>query len=154
MRLSPYLRPELVVVDLEAADSREAIGNLVDTLVGVHPDLDRQLLLDSLLEREKDVGTGLESGVAVPHATVAGVERTILMVARLLEPVDFSTRDDSPVRILFLMISHPDAIATHIRLLARIARLCSNDDFLQAMLAARDAGDLLAVVQREDARHV
>jgi mannitol/fructose-specific phosphotransferase system IIA component (Ntr-type) len=154
MRLSPYLRPELVRADLSAADNLQAIERLVDVLVAAEPELDRQCLLDALLDREQQVSTGLESGVAVPHATVEGVHQTVLVIGRLAQPVDFGTLDGSPVRFIFMMLSPPGAIASHIRLLARIARLCSLPEFIEAMeRAAGDAG-LLEAIRQEDARHV
>lgn len=154
MRLSPYLQPELVVADLPATSNVEAIEGLVKLTLQVLPQLDRAALLGALLDREQQVSTGLESGVAVPHATLDGLAETTLAVARLAQPVDFGTLDGSPVRIVFMMLSPPDGIATHIRLLARLARLCSNDAFLTAILEAPDARALLEVIQQEDARHV
>lgn len=154
MRLSPFLHPELVVADLPVATNVEAIEALVDMVVETTPELDRAVLLGALLDREQQVSTGLESGVAVPHATVDGVGETLLVVARLARPVDFGTLDGSPVRTVFMMLSPPDAIAIHIRLLARLARLCSSGAFLDAILAAPDASALLQVVQQEDDRHV
>lgn len=154
MRLSPYLKPELVVADLAATTNVEAIEALVDRTLEVLPQLDRATLRGALLDREQQVSTGLESGVAVPHATVAGLAETTLAAVRLAQPVDFGTLDGSPVRIVFMMLSPPDAIATHIRLLARLARLCSSDAFLTAILEAPDAQALLEVILQEDARHV
>ena len=154
MRLSPHLHPELVVADLSATTNVEAIEALVDLSLEVLPGLDREVMLGALLDREQQVSTGLESGVAVPHATIEGVTETTLVVARLAQPIDFGTLDGSPVRIVFMMLSPPGAIATHIRLLARLARLCSSDAFLDAILTAPDAKALLEVVEQEDARHV
>lgn len=154
MRLSLYLQPELVVADLSASTNIEVVEGLVERVLQVLPQLDRAALLGALLDREQQVSTGLESGVAVPHATLEGLAKTTLAVARLARPVDFGTLDGSPVRIVFMMLSPPDAIATHIRLLARLARLCSSDAFLTAILEAPDAQALLEVILQEDARHV
>jgi PTS system nitrogen regulatory IIA component len=55
---------------------------------------------------------------------------------------------------MFLLISPQDAIATHIRLLARIARLCSFPAFLDRMLEAKDAAELYRVIREEDGKHV
>jgi len=154
MRLSPFLRPELVVTDLPAATNVEVIEALADLAVAVLPGLDRSALLGALLERERQVCTGLQSGVAVPHARLDGLPETTLAVARLARPVDFGTLDGSPVRIVFMLLSPPDGIAAHIRLLARLARLCSNDAFLDAILEAADARALFEVIRLEDDRHV
>jgi PTS system nitrogen regulatory IIA component len=154
MRLTPFLRRELVVAGLQAGDNVEVIEGLVDLVCAVEPSLERVGLLAALLEREQQVSTGLESGVAVPHATVAGIDGTLLAVARLAKPVDFATLDGSLVRFVFLMISPPSGLAVHIRLLARIARLCALPAFLEAMDAAQDDAGLFQVIEHEDDQHV
>ena len=154
MRLSSFLHPELVVAGLKAVDNVDAVERLIDRLLTVQPGLDRRVLVGALLDREQQVSTGLESGVAVPHATVEGLEQTLLMVAQLEDGIDFGTLDGSPVRIVFMMLSPPGGIATHIRLLARIARLCSDEGFREALLSAGDSASLMEAIQREDARHV
>lgn len=154
MRLSPYLQPRLVVVDLKAVSNVEVIERMIDLVVEHVPGLDRTGLVGALLDREQQVSTGLAGGVAVPHATVEGLDRTLLAIGRTARPVDFGSLDGSPVRFVFLMLSPPGGIATHIRLLARIARLCSHPGFLDAMGQARDSADLLSVVRLEDERHV
>jgi PTS system nitrogen regulatory IIA component len=154
MRLADFIDSRLVMTDLQLPEGHELFDPLLDKICSVHTELDRAAILDRLLEREKKFSTGLECGIAVPHALVPGVEKTICLVARLAEPIEFGTLDGSLVGLLFLLISPQDSIATHIRLLARIARLCSFPAFLDRMLEAKDAGKLYKVIQEEDGKHV
>jgi PTS system nitrogen regulatory IIA component len=154
MRLTDYLDPALVACDMQAADSRDLLSQISARVCRRHPELDKKVLLGKLHEREEKSSSGLESGVAVPHAMVPGVQKAICAVDRLAEPVDLKTLDGSPVRIVFTLLSAPEAVATHIRILARIARLCSVSEFIEKMNRARDAASLYTVIQEEDARHV
>jgi mannitol/fructose-specific phosphotransferase system IIA component (Ntr-type) len=153
MRLSDYTQPELIVSACQGSTREQVLDELAGVLCRVHPMLEREQVLTSLLNREKTGKTGMEKGVAVPHITIPGLEKPQLLIARLAERVDFATLDHSPVRIVFMLVSPPGEIATHIRLLARIARLCSDNTFLDAILAA-NAHDLYLVVTQEDARYV
>jgi PTS system nitrogen regulatory IIA component len=154
MRLSDFLDPALVICDLIVKDSRELLSRISDLVCRQHPELDRKTLLGKLQEREDKSSSGLEGGVAVPHAMVPGVQQAICMVIRLAEPTDLQTLDGSPVTIVFALISPPDAVATHIRILARIARLCSIPTFIDKILAAPDSASLHQVILTEDNRHV
>lgn len=154
MRLRDFLDPALVICDLQAKDSRELLSLISERVHKVHPGLDKKALLSKLQEREEKSSSGLECGVAVPHAMVPGVSKAICVAIRLAGDIDVKTVDGSQVCIVFSLISPPDAVATHIRLLARIARLCSDPGFIDKMLAAPDAAALHQVILTEDSRHV
>jgi PTS system nitrogen regulatory IIA component len=154
MRLSDYLDPALVFCGLAAADARELLSRVSERICRQHPGIDRKVLLGKLREREEKSSSGLEGGVAVPHAMVPGVQKTICVVIRLAGPIDLKTIDGSPVSIVFALISPPEAVAAHIRILARIARLCSVAEFIEKMNQAKDAASLYQVIHQEDLRHV
>jgi PTS system nitrogen regulatory IIA component len=154
MRLSDFLDPALVVCDLQVKDSRDLLSQISERVCKLHPGLDKKVLLAKLKEREEKSSSGLECGVAVPHAMVPGVEKAICVAIRLAGNIDVQTVDGSMVCIVFALISPSDAVATHIRLLARIARLCSDPAFIDKMLEAKDAAALHQVILTEDNRHV
>ena len=154
MRLRDFLDPALVICDLQAKDTRELLSSISERVHRVHPGLDKKTLLSKLQEREEKSSSGLECGVAVPHAMVPGVEKAICVAIRLAGDIDVQTVDGSKVCIVFALISPLDGVATHIRLLARIARLCSNQAFIDNMLEAKDAAALYQVILAEDNRHV
>lgn len=154
MRLSDFLDPALIICDLRVKDSRELLSEISERIGKLHPGLDKKILLSKLQEREDRSSSGLECGVAVPHAMVPGVSKAICAVIRLAGYIDLQTVDGSPVSIVFALLSPPDAVATHIRILARIARLCSIQDFIDQMLAAKDSAALYQVILAEDKRHV
>ncbi|MBN2496659.1 MAG: PTS sugar transporter subunit IIA [Deltaproteobacteria bacterium] len=153
MRLRDYMRPELVLQGVDGEDRRAVLCAMAAESARVLG-LDGDAVCDRLLEREKCAATGLEGGVAVPHATIEGIEGTALIVARLARPVDFGALDGKPVDIVFMLLSAPERIMIHIRLLARIARLCSGKVLLDAIRGAEDAASLWRAVEQEDARHV
>ena len=153
MRLSEYIHPDLVMVDVEAADAEDLFSQASDLLCAHEPCLEKEILIQNLLEREAKTGTGLEGGVAVPHAMVPGLEKTICQIIRLGKPMDFGALDKKPVKVIFILVSAPEAIAVHIRILARIARFCSTPGFIDRLLEA-EADSLYKVVEAEDGRHV
>ncbi len=154
MRLSDYLDPELVFCDLPVTDSRDLLIQISERVCRRQPQLDKQALLGKLREREEKSSSGLEGGVAVPHAMVPGVQKAVCAVIRLAGPINLKTLDDTPVRIVFALISSPDDVATHIRILARIARLCSFPEFIEKVDSARDDSSLYEAIRQEDLRHV
>jgi PTS system nitrogen regulatory IIA component len=111
MRLSDFLDPALVVCDLQVKDSRDLLSQISERVCKLHPGLDKKVLLAKLKEREEKSSSGLECGVAVPHAMVPGVEKAICVAIRLAGNIDVQTVDGSMVCIVFALISPSDAVA-------------------------------------------
>ncbi|HEX7050255.1 MAG TPA: PTS sugar transporter subunit IIA [Longimicrobiales bacterium] len=154
MRLREYLRPELVLLDLTARGVRDAIHVLVERLreqgiIGDAADLE-----EALLAREAAHTTAMGSGVAVPHATVPGLERPVIMVAIAPEGTTFGPVGLDPVRVFFVLLSPPNQTGLHIKLLARIARLVRRPGFIARLERATTPDAVLAEVERVDAGHV
>ena len=96
------------------------------------------------------------SGVAwpLPHARVSGLERTVLLVGRVRDGLDFGAPDGSPVDLLFVLLSPADARSEHLRLLARVARIFAPEGILEKLRAAPGPKQLFQLLLEEDARHV
>jgi mannitol/fructose-specific phosphotransferase system IIA component (Ntr-type) len=156
MRLTQYLEPDLVVVDLEADGVDDAIGTLVDRLHETGKIDDPAAIRRAVLDREASHTTALGNGVALPHATVPGIDRAHVVVAVAPDGVPFGPDADGerPERLFFMLLSPIDEAATHIKLLARIVRLVRRRDFVDALLEAGSAADIIDEIEREDALHV
>jgi PTS system nitrogen regulatory IIA component len=154
LRLGDYLQEDLVLWDLPCLDKRSFIEDLVARVVAVLPGVDRQELLDRLLEREAQQSTGIGDGLALPHAVVAGLERAALVVGRCREGLDFDALDSEPVDLLFLLLSPKDARDQHLRLLARLARIVSPEETLAELRSAAGPEELFRMLLEQDARHV
>jgi PTS system nitrogen regulatory IIA component len=155
MRLRDHIARELIFVIPAPGDKRsflqQAAHLVCQQLTGVEEDV----LLARLLAREAQVTTGIGHGVAIPHATLEGLTRSLCVIIQVpAGGVDFQALDTSPVRVLFLLLSPPENAGVHIRLLARIARLADSESFVAALAAAKDQEEIYRLTLEEDARHV
>ncbi|MGD2121314.1 MAG: PTS sugar transporter subunit IIA [Gemmatimonadota bacterium] len=154
MRLSEYLREDLVLHRLEARDvmgALEAFGKLFES--GGHVP-SRSDVVQALKDREASHTTCLGRGVAVPHATVHGLPEPLLLVASADPPVPFGPPESDPVDLFFVLLSPPGRSGEHIKLLARICRLAQHPEDLEEVRGAPDQKSLFDTVLRLDSRHV
>lgn len=154
MRLSDYLRDDLILHGLDAQDASgaiEAFGTLFEE--GGHLS-SRTEAIQALLDREKTHTTCLAHGVAVPHATVTGLTKPLLLLATAGTPIAFGPPDHSPVDVFFVLLSPPGKEGEHIKLLARICRLSQHSDHLEELRGAVDGKSLLEAILRVDSQHV
>jgi len=154
MRLTHHLRSDLILPDLDASGLAPVVRALADHLDEHVAGVSRSALEEALLEREKAHTTAMGEGVAVPHATVPGLEEPILFVARARDPVPFGPPESEPVWIFFVLLSPPGRAREHIKLLARICRLVRHPGFLDDLRNAESSDEILGVIEAVDAQHV
>ncbi len=156
MRLSDYLEPELILVDLRAEGVEDAIDAMVTRMHEAGRIDDPDPVRQAVLEREESHTTALGNGVALPHATISGLDRARILVAVAPDGVPFGPDDPAaePERLFFMLLSPIDQAGTHIKLLARIVRLVRRPDFVESLIAADSPEALVEEIEREDALHV
>lgn len=149
MKLSKLLNESTVVTALKARDRWEAIPNIVDVLVS-SGQLDvslRQAVVDALVAREKIASTGMEHGVALPHASVDGLNSALAVLAIAPEGVAFQSADGHPAKLIVLLVIPRHQIQQYIRTLAGIARLFTNETVRETLAQVKTAKDALRAVQ-------
>jgi PTS system nitrogen regulatory IIA component len=116
-----------------------------------------------LIQNESAVSTGLTwtedvhttvigNGVAIPHATVSGLDATLLMIAVSGDPIAYGPAEDDRCHVFFVLLSPPGLGGQHIRLLARIARLASDPAAVELLRSAGSDELLMEALQAMDNR--
>jgi len=154
MKLGPYLEKAAIDISLHAPAASSMLRTLVEKLNCSGADLDVDCAIEELLKRESSCSTGVGNGLAIPHATIEKLSTTQLAIATLADPIDFNAMDGRPVRLVFLLLSPPGYTKEHVALLARIARMCSNEIFMEMMMQAESVEELRQLMIDEDERHV
>ena len=153
MKLSDYLSTHRVVTDVAGGDVPAILRQLLEPLLrdGSVPEPDD--MLSALLAREKILSTGIGNGIAVPHAISATVSRPLVILGLSAEGVDFESMDGEPVHVFFVLLSPPDDAGHHTQLLARIARLGRDSEFIAALSGQRRPDAALACVEEYERTH-
>ncbi len=133
--LFAILPDSVAIVD---ADSKQAILERLSTLFARSWDLDAEMVLELLEEREKLGSTGFGRGVAIPHARIAGIQRPVAALLRLNHPAEFNAADGLPVDLVFGLLSPENSGAAHLHALAAISRMARDEDMRDALADAPD----------------
>jgi PTS system nitrogen regulatory IIA component len=97
-------------------------------------DVDKTLLYDMLLQREKLASTAIGSGVAIPHPRYPiknFVGNTIITTCFTEKEIDFQAIDGAPVFVVFLMLS--PSTDMHLKFLSRLSYFLRNDSFISLL---------------------
>jgi nitrogen PTS system EIIA component len=152
--LAEFLRPENFIWNLPAPDKSAVLRALAVAGAARVPGVDEAALLDLIKRREDILSTGVGGGVALPHAMVPGLAHKTLIVCRAIPPVDYDALDDVPVDLIFLLLSAPEELKEHVRVLARLARIIGRASVLEHLRGAAGPEDAYRILAEEDARRV
>jgi PTS system nitrogen regulatory IIA component len=142
--LADLILPRAVVQRLTAPTRKLAIQSLSQALADA-AQLDARRVFTAVLMRERLSGTGVGGGVAIPHATMDGLERPIGAFARLDPAADFKAIDGRPADLIFMLLTPHDRSGDHLRALARISRFFKKPETRERLRAARSGDELLAL---------
>jgi len=143
MALADLITPDVVKVDLSSRSKPDVIRELLQVLEDAGKVGNADLAYDAVMEREGKGSTGLENGIAVPHAKTDVVDSLTLALGTAPAGIDFESFDGKPARIFFLMLAPPDQPGPHVAALAETARLTSSPAFVNALVSAANADDVV-----------
>jgi mannitol/fructose-specific phosphotransferase system IIA component (Ntr-type) len=152
MKLSELLTADLVLSPLEAADKWQAIEALARAAAarGKWPPERFARVHDALKAREQSMTTGMEHGIAIPHAAVDGLPAVVAVLGLSRRGVPFEALDRHPARIIVCLIIPRDQKLLHIKTLAEIARLLSRPAVRARLLEVASPQEALDVIREEE----
>jgi mannitol/fructose-specific phosphotransferase system IIA component (Ntr-type) len=144
--LSSLLSEERIQLDFRSKDKWEALRRMVDGLTPL-PEPVRRAAHEALVARERVSSTGLERGVAIPHATVDGLDRMQCALAISPEGVPFDSADGRPANLVALLLIPRSESRRYTPILARIAQFLTREKARESILAARGSREVLEAIR-------
>lgn len=146
VRFWDHATPKTFIPALVANTRDAAIAELAIAAAsgGKIAGLDPTEIASSAQARERLVGSGLGSGVAVPHARLPGLTQPIVAIGRSVRGIDFDARDGEPAHLIILLVSPLEDPELQLRLLASVAGKCQDPDVVKHLMACANWTELLA----------
>jgi Kef-type K+ transport system membrane component KefB/mannitol/fructose-specific phosphotransferase system IIA component (Ntr-type) len=134
--LLSYITSECTSVNLKGNTKEEIIAELVDILASGGRLLDRDMVLKDVWEREQSMNTGMEYGIALPHARTEGADELLVAMGIKKEGIDFGSIDGQKSRLFILIVSPKRAQVPYIEFLAAIGAALHDDTAREAVINA------------------
>jgi PTS system nitrogen regulatory IIA component len=107
-------------------------------------------IYNQLLERERLGSTGLGKGIAVPHARLDNLDRTYACFVKLDDPVNYDAIDRQPVDLVFVILIPEASTEEHLKILASLAKLFSDQAVCNQIRESDSAEQILATIQQAE----
>lgn len=149
MAFIDLIEPSVVRVPLRGETKSEVLRELVDLLAAAGKLKNPEKALSALLDREALGSTGLEDGIAVPHAKSDAEDKLSVAIGIAPNGIDFHALDGKPSTIFFMLIAPPEQAGQHIEALSEIAKMTRSKSFCRTLLASETPEEVVELFQEE-----
>ena len=149
MELSDNLKKSNILLKPKSTTRWDLIEEMIDLAVK-NKEIDSCDMSDftkALIEREKSMSTGIGNGVAIPHCTTTKVQDIVFILSIVPQGVDFDSIDNQPVKIVILLLVPKNKLTQHIKTLANIAKLMSNENLRNKLLTLKTSESVIKTIK-------
>jgi mannitol/fructose-specific phosphotransferase system IIA component (Ntr-type)/Kef-type K+ transport system membrane component KefB len=154
LSVNQVLHPDTLRVPLEVSSKGEAIWELIRTIQQAGFISNPGLVLETILERERQGGVTLGDGIAIPHARLPELQQPVVAMGVMPEdrPIQVGGAGDQLVDIIYLVLSPPNPPGLHIQVLAAIARLLRIKEAREGLRHARNPQEAMEIINKYSAK--
>ena len=144
--LEKMLTKECINLQLKSVTKEEVIDEMIDMLDKAGKLNDKAEYKKEILKRESQSSTGLEEGIAIPHAKTSAVKIPSIAFGRSLKGVDYESLDGEPSKLFFMIAAPANATDSHIEVLSKLSTLLLDDDLRENLLKANTEKEVLDLI--------
>jgi fructose-specific phosphotransferase system IIA component len=143
------IHAEGISLRLQGNTKEEILREMVDILANNGKLEDRSLALEDLFQREKTMSTGMQYGIALPHAKSDGVKDICVAVGIKRNGVDFESMDGEPSKIFIMVLSPRKTSGPHIQFLAAVSAVLNDDEIRQKVIEAESRLEVVSLLRKK-----
>ncbi len=138
--------PSCVALDLKADTKEGAIRELLELMAGNGLIDDTEQAFSDIVERERSMSTGMQHGIALPHAKTDAVTAMAASIGIKRDGLAFDSLDGQPARIIVLLTTPKKNPGAHIQFLAGVGAALKDERRRQQILEAASAEDVIRLM--------
>ena len=108
--------------------------------------IDKNILLNNIIKREKIGTTTIGNGIAIPHVQNDQITKPSCIVAILSEGLDFEALDNNHVDLIFFLILPEANKSENLQILAQVSRLLRNTDITDKLRGSKSEESAFAII--------
>ena len=142
MKLSSFLNPDLIFLDIDIDSKKDAYTFLVEEIVDQNGLLvDKEYILNKLSEREKLGSTILGEKVYLPHARLENYSDLIFSILRPRKPI-------GDIELIILILISPETSTIYLGALAAISKMINNEEIMTELMDTDSPADFINEIEK------
>mgnify|MGYP000213578772 CR=1 FL=1 len=110
--------------------------------------IDKNLLLNNLIKREKIGTTTIGNGIAIPHIQNDQIIKPYCIVTILSDGLDFDALDNNPVDLIVFLILPEVSKPENLQILAQISRILRNNEITDKLRGCKSEESAFAIISQ------
>ena len=155
--INNMLSENCINLNLKGTTKSEIIDELVEILYAAGKLNDKEEYKKEILKREAQSSTGLEEGIAIPHAKTSAVKIPSIAFGLSKAGVDYESLDGEPSKLFFMIAAPANASDTHIEVLSKLTTTLLDDDVRENLLKAASPKEVIEILsadmEKEEEKH-
>ncbi|MFC7439847.1 PTS fructose transporter subunit IIABC [Laceyella putida] len=151
MKITDLLKPDTVIMELQATTKNEVVEELVAKLEEAGRLHDREAFKEAIFQREATGSTGIGDGIAIPHAKTKAVKTPAICFGKSEQGIDYESLDGQPAHLFFMIAASEGANEAHLETLSRLSILLMDNEFRQQLERAQTVQELIALIGAKEA---
>ena len=146
--LASFFHDDLYIPDLAPKNKEDTLKQMVDHLVQARGLDYGDVILNTLLEREKLGSTGIGKEVAVPHSRSLGCNELTVIFARVPKGIKYDAVDGKPVKLVFMILApYQDKGNRYLPLLGKIVETVKDDKRRKKLIDTDSFEEFLKILE-------
>ncbi|ALB28812.1 fructose-specific PTS transporter subunit EIIC [Companilactobacillus heilongjiangensis] len=142
--LSEIINKDNIALDVDVSSRDDLLKYLADFSKKLGYASDSDAVYEKYLAREKESSTGMEKGIAIPHAQDKTIHSSAMLIAKLKQPIEWKTFDNKPVDIVIsFLIPDQDDGSNHLEYLSSTSKLLMHDEFITSLRNSKTKDEIL-----------
>lgn len=145
-QLLKIITPTTISTNLKGRTKTEILQELTILLANSGQVCNWETVLQDITTRELTMSTGMQNGIALPHAKTDGVRELCIAVGIHKEGIDFQSLDNKPAKLFVMIASPKHSAAPHLQCIAAITGLLRNAETVEKILQAETPEEIAKLI--------
>lgn len=146
-----FIKPWQVFVDVNVSTKHDALIFLAQKGAELGIGTSEAAILSAFLDREALGPTGMEDGLAIPHAKSSEIKRPAVCLAKFAHPLEWESISGGPSSVsvaVTLYVPAAEAGTTHVKYLSKVAVIASRPGFSSFISGCNDPVEIASYLNR------
>ena len=144
--ITNLLTLECINLNLKGQTKQEIIDEMVEILYQGGKLNDKEEYKKAILAREAQSSTGLEEGIAIPHAKTSAVKIPSIAFGLSKNGVDYESLDGEPSKLFFMIAAPANTSDTHIEILSKLTTMLLDDEIREKLLEVKTKQEVIDIL--------
>ncbi|MGY3725382.1 PTS system, fructose-specific IIA component/PTS system, fructose-specific IIC component [Granulicatella balaenopterae] len=143
------INQQLIFIDIDAHTKEEVFEYIAKVAVNNGIVNQTSIIIEGLHYRESLSTTGMIDGFAIPHAEVADLKESVVIIIKLKEEIDWESLDGEKIKFIVAMLVDKDSKnKEHLTTLSTIAKILMKQENRDLLHKANNQEEIYTIFEK------